>query len=112
MAEEYKDVDDEQFINELQLWMLKQGTYPLELITFVKAKNGTKLIAIPSYGSEEHYFLGAKSYESYQAALTKVGSLMDKMDVQKHLEEYKSTHPLSFPDFTPSADDQIKGDIE
>ena len=100
MAEEYKDVDDEQFINELQLWVMKQGKYPLELITFVKGKDGSKLIAIPAYGSAEQYiFLGAKGYESYQTALTKVGALMDKMDYPKCLDSYKATHPLSCPDY-------------
>lgn len=106
MTEEYKDVDDEQFISELQLWVMKQGRYPLELITFVKGKDGSKLITMPTYGSVEQYFyLGAKGYDSYQAALTKVGALMDKMDYPRHLDTYKATHPLSCPDYTPNIDE-------
>lgn len=107
MAEEtsYQDVDDEQFINELRLWVMKQGKYPLELITFVKGKDGTKLIAMPTYASfETHIYLGAKGYDSYQSALAKVGALMDKMDYPKYLDSYKASNPLSFPGYV-SADE-------
>jgi hypothetical protein len=94
-----QSVSDEEFISMMQLWVSKNASYPLELITFLQAENGNKLIAIPDYVTDQLLYLGAKSYPTYQSALTKVGALMDKMDYPKVVKEHKSSHPLSYPDF-------------
>ena len=96
-----KDVDDDEFISMMCLWVYKNATYPLELINFLQAKNGEKVIAIQDYvgGAGSHLYLGKKSYSNYQSALTKVGALMDKMDYPGSLNIYKSSHPLSCPIF-------------
>lgn len=105
-----KDVNDYEFISMMQLWMHKNGTHPLELITFFSAKNGEKIIAIPDYGSfvDQYLLLAENTYTNYQSALTKVGALMDEMDYPKALNTYKAGHPLSckaFHDGYNSEDD-------
>ena len=96
-----KDVSDEVFISMMQLWVYKNATYPLELITFLLSDNGEKNIAIPDYGSDgsNYLYLGKESYTNYTSALTKLGALMDKMDYERSLKVYKSGHPLSCPNF-------------
>lgn len=95
-----RNVSDDEFIYMMQLWVYKKGTYPLELITFLNDNSGKKYIAIPDYcNPESSLYLDAKSYVTYQSALTKVGALMDKMNYPKALNEYKSSHPLSCPEF-------------
>lgn len=93
------DVNEDEFISMMRFWVYQNGTYPLELITFLRASNGEKLIAIPDYSLEQHLYLGTKSYSNYQSALTKVGALMDKMNYPKAVNVYKVTHPLSCPAF-------------
>lgn len=91
-----KDVNDDEFVSMMTLWVIKNGTYPLELITFLRAKNEEKIIAIPQYvDPDEYLYLGAKSYATYQSALTKVGALMDKMNYSEALQIFKENHPLS-----------------
>lgn len=94
------DVNDDEFVSMMRLWVHKNATYPLELITFLSAENGEKLVSIPDYANSDNFlFLGEKSYKTYQSALTKVGALMDKMDYQKAINTYKVSHPLSCPAF-------------
>lgn len=82
------------------VYVHKNATYPLEIITFLEAKEGGKLVAIPEYGdNENHLYLADKAYQNYQGALARVGALMDKMDYPKALNVYKSCHPLSCPEF-------------
>jgi len=96
-----QDVDDDEFISMMCLWVYKNARYPLEVITFLQSENKEKLIAIQDYvgGGGSYLYLGEKSYISYQSALTKVGALMDKMDYVGSLNIYKSSHPLSCPIF-------------
>ena len=90
---------EQDFINEIRMWVLKGG-YPLELITFVNSVNNRKLVALPRYvDSEELLFLNDKEYLTYQTALQRVGSLMDKAGIREYQLIHKSTHPLSFPYF-------------
>jgi|TARA_R100001509_G_scaffold165766_1_gene149857 hypothetical protein len=104
------DVNDDEFVAMMQLWVYKNATFPLELITFLSAKNGEKLVAIPDYvDSDKFLFLGQKSYKTYQTALAKVGALMDRMDYPKTLKIYKASHPLSCPAFNQGY--QGKGDF-
>ncbi|WP_062564637.1 hypothetical protein [Pseudoalteromonas shioyasakiensis] len=94
------DVNDDEFVSMMRLWVHKNATYPLELITLLSAANGEKLVAIPDYANPDNFlFLGEKSYKTYQSALTKVGALMDKMNYPKSLSIYKLSHPLSCPAF-------------
>lgn len=43
------NVNDDEFIAMMQLWVYKNASYPLELVTFLTAANGEKLIAFPDY---------------------------------------------------------------
>ncbi len=91
-----EDVNDETFISMMCVWVHKSATYPLELITFLEAANGEKVIAIPDYGDSDKYlYLGERSYKNYQTGLAKVGALMDKMNYPLALNIYKQSHPLS-----------------
>ncbi len=103
-----KDVDDDEFISMMCLWVYKNATYPLELITFLQSENAEKLIAIQDYVADgcSYLYLGDKSYKNYQSALTKVGVLMDQMDYAGSLNIYKSSHPLSCPIFCSGYDSQ------
>lgn len=95
------DVDDKEFIEEMAMWTYKTGKYPLELVTFLSAVGGEKLIAIPTYSDVDCYlYLNKKAYKNYQTALTKVGALMDKMDYPKVLNQHKAGSPLSCPEFS------------
>lgn len=96
------DVDVPEFISMMKLWVYKTGTYPLELITFLRAeKSGEKLIAIPDYSNPENYlFLGDASYKIYRTALARVGALMDNMDFERTMNIHKASSPLSYPAFS------------
>lgn len=94
------EVNEDSFINMMKLWVIKNATYPLEIITFFKTDSGERFISIPDYLEPGTYMiLGSKCYKNYQDALSKVGALIDKMDYEEILKQHKSTHPLSFPAF-------------
>lgn len=94
-------VNDDEFIAMMQLWVYKNASYPLELVTFLTAANGEKLIAFPDYADcDKLLCLAEKSYKTYQTALTKFGALMDRMDYPEALNGYKASHPLSCPAFS------------
>lgn len=71
----------------------------MELITFGTTDDGRKIIAIESNITGDLLYLDDKSYKNYETALTRVGSILDKIDYPAEVILYKKDHPLSCPDF-------------
>lgn len=94
-----QDVTDTKLISIIECTVAECGCPPLSLFTILSTSDARKVVAIREPEEGEVYFLGDHSYSNYQEALTKVGAILDKIDMAALMIEFKKGHNISYPAF-------------